>query len=501
MRQEHDSELGRGERIAKRSSREGFAGLRKHRLFASSILLVTGCAPHIVDIQPSINMPATFGSDDPAAASTARVHWRSFIQDPRLAALIDDALANNRDISVAAGRVAEARALYRIQQSPLLPNVVAGAGAARTRTPADLSITGSAITSDQFFSRLSAGWELDFWGKFDALRDAAREQFLATREAHDAVATAIVVDLASRYLLEQEYAERIALAQQSLATREHSLRIMTRRFEVGAGSKLEVTQAATLLDQARTAHAALIQERDLNRNALALLAGMPVRLAEAGLASPTPDAIPVGLPSDLLRFRPDVRSAEMRLKAARANVRAARAAFFPSITLTGAFGAASAELDGLFRTGSESWSFSPAISLPLFDNGRTRANFDLAEARQNVAVADYERTVQAAFRDVSDALVLRRQLLRQVESLQSMVATARERTRLAQLRYDNGRSAYLEVLDAQRDLFDVEQRLVQVRRAYLATGLGLYAALGGNFAAALPDEQLPKMISDTEPRP
>ncbi len=473
----------------------------KRAILAALILSATGCAPNAAYTPPSFNIPATYGSDDFAVPSSVRVHWRAFIQDPHLAALIDDALANNRDIAVAAARVAEARALYRIQQSPLLPNVVAGTGTIRTRTPADLSITGNAITSDQFFSRLSAGWELDFWGKFDALRDAARDQFLATREAHDAVATAIVVDLANRYLLDREYAERIALARQSLATREHSLGIMTRRFEVGAGSKLEVTQAATLLDQARTAHAALIQERDLNRNALSLLAGMPVRLAEASLSSPTPDEIPVGLPSDLLLFRPDVRSAELQIKAARANVRAARAAFFPSITLTGAFGTASAELDGLFRPGSESWSFAPAISLPLFDHGQTRANFDLTEARQNVAIANYERTVQSAFRDVSDALVLRRQLLQQVESLQSMVATARERTRLAQLRYDNGRSAYLEVLDAQRDLFDVEQRLVQVRRAHLATGLGLYAALGGNFAAAVPDKRVPETISDTEPRP
>lgn len=502
MRQVQCGRRGDGQLIGTAPMQAALAGFRKHGLLAALILLTTGCAPHSADIRPSFDIPATFGSDVAPLPSTAGLHWRTFIQDPQLAALIDAALANNRDIAVAAGRVAEARALYRIQQSPLLPNMTGGVGAARVRTPADLSITGSAITSDQFFSRLSAGWELDFWGKYDALRDAAREQFLATREAHDAVATAIVVDLGNRYLLEREYAERIALATQSLATREHSLRIMTRRFEVGSGSKLEVTQAATLLDQARTAHAALIQERDINRNALALLAGMPIRLDEGSLSSPTVAEIPVGLSSDLLQFRPDVRAAELRLKAARANVRAARAAFFPSIALTGAFGTASAELDGLFRTGSESWSFTPAISVPLFDYGRTRGNFDLAEARQNVAVADYERTVQSAFRDVSDALVLRRQLGLQVESLRSMVATARERTRLAQLRYDNGRSAYLEVLDAQRDLFDVEQRLVQVRRAQFATGLGLYAALGGNFAAAIRDERtMPDAIPVKEIKP
>lgn len=484
----------------RKSIRLDLAGMAKRGIMAAMICSVAGCAPNASDSSPSFRIPTAYGSDEAAAPSVARIHWRSFVQDQRLIALIDDALTHNRDIAVAAGRVAEARALYRIQQSPLLPNVVAATGGARSRTPADLSITGRARTSDQFSSQLSAGWELDFWGRLDALRDTAREQFLATREAHDAVVTAMVVDLGNRYLLDQEYAERISLARQSLVTREHSLRIMTRRFDVGAGSKLEVTQAATLLDQARTAHAALVQEQDINRNALALLVGRQVELAEASLTAPTPEEIPAGLTSDLLLFRPDVRAAELRLKAARANVRASRAAFFPSITLTGAFGTASAELDGLFRSGSESWSFSPVISLPVFDNGRTRAGFDLAEARQHVAVADYERTVQSAFRDVSDALVLRRQLAAQVESLQSMVATARDRTRLAQLRYDNGRSAYLEVLDAQRDLFDVEQRLVQLRRAYLATGLRLYAALGGNFATT-PQDATPisDIVSNTEP--
>lgn len=478
------------------------SGLFRRWCIAVLAVSATGCAPNSTTRSPSFGIPATYGTHDPAATSTARLHWRSFIQDARLAALIDEALANSRDIAVAAGRVAEARALYRIQRSPLLPDVVAGAGGARSRTPADLSITGSAVTTDRFYSQLSAGWEIDFWGRFDALRDAAREQFLATREAHDAVATAIIVDLTNRYLLDQEYRERIELAKQSLATREHSLRIMTRRYETGAGSKLEVTQAATLLDQARTAHAALIQERDINLNALLLLVGRRVYLDEGGLASPVPDAIPLGLPSDLLLFRPDVRAAELRLRAARANVRAARAAFFPSITLTGAFGTASAELDGLFRSDSESWTFSPSISLPLFDYGRRRANFDLGEARENIAIAAYERTVQSAFRDVADALILRRQLALQVESMQSMVATAQERTRLSQLRYDNGRSAYLEVLDAQRDLFDVEQRLVQLRRAHLATGVGLYAALGGNFAAPQEGGISPAgAISDMEQNP
>jgi outer membrane protein, multidrug efflux system len=456
---------------------------RKWPIAVATGTLVAGCAPRVMDATVAFDIPTAYALDKADTPSAARLNWSDFIQDQQLASLIDAALAYNRDIGVAAGRVAEARAQYRIQRSPLLPEVTADASAVRARTPAELSVTGTAITSDQFRSQLSSGWELDFWGKYDALRDAARDQFLAMREAHDAVATAVVTDVANRYLLEREYAERLRLAQDSLDTREHTLRIMTRRYETGAGSKLEVTQAATLLEQARTAYAALIQDRDTNRNALALLTGAPIHLGAGELIAPIAGEIPTGVPSDLLLFRPDLRAAELRLRAAHANVRAARAAFFPSITLTGAFGTASAQLEGLFGNGSASWSFAPALSLPLFANGRTRANLDLAEARRNTAIAEYERVVQAAFRDVSDALVLRRQLAEQIYNLEAMLDTVRERARLAELRYENGRSAYLEVLDAQRDLFDVEQRLVQLHRAYLASGVSLYSALGGNFAA------------------
>ena len=414
------------------------------------------------------------------------MQWRDFVTDAELVALIDRALRHNRDIKVAAGRIAEARALYRIQQSPLLPEFDATANGTRSRTPADISVTRTAMTASQFQSHLRAGWEIDLWGKYDSLRDAARDRFLATAEARNAVVTAVVVDVASRYLLEREFAERLALAAESLTTRERALHIMTRRFEVGSGSRLEVTQAATLLAQARTAYAALVQERDINRNALALLAGQPVEIAPAPLSEPNLSTILVGAPSELLLHRPDLRAAELQLSAADADIRAARAAFFPSILLTGAFGTASSQLEGLFRGGSASWNFTPSISMPLFDGGRTRAHHDLAVARRVTAIAEYERSVQRAFRDVSDILVSRRQLASQISGMQTMQEQAQERTRLAERRYETGRSAYLEVLDAQRDLFDTGQRLVQLRRAHLASGIALYAALGGAFAGEQP---------------
>jgi NodT family efflux transporter outer membrane factor (OMF) lipoprotein len=251
-----------------------------------------------------------------------------------------------------------------------------------------------------------------------------------------------------------------------------------------------MTQAQLLLAQAQDALQALEQDRDVNRNALALLVGRPVEIVPGplGLAETGPDiALPPGLPSDLLVNRPDIVAAEYQLRAANADIGAARAAFFPNISLTGAFGTASSDLDGLFGDGSRAWSFTPTIALPLFNAGRLSGNLDLAKARQVEAVASYEKTVQGAFRDVSDALVRRRQLALRIDTARSSLDALRERARLAGLRFDNGRSAYLEVLDAQRDLFDTEQALIQLRRAHLASGIALYAALGGGPAEVVHD--------------
>ena len=238
----------------------------------------------------------------------------------------------------------------------------------------------------------------------------------------------------------------------------------------------------TLWQQATALGADLEQSRAAQAHALALLAGGPLALPPAGArlddAAVMRD-LPAGLPSDLLASRPDIVAAEHRLKAANANIGAARAAFFPSITLTGAYGTASAELDGLFDSGSRAWSFAPKLSLPIFDAGRRSAALDLAETRRDQAVAGYEKAIQSAFRDVSDALSARHWLAEQVEVLRATVAAQGERARLAQLRYDHGASPYLEVLDAQRDLLAAQQKLVQTRRALLSSRVGLYAALGG----------------------
>lgn len=432
-------------------------------------------------------MPSTYGTEAAAGETIGRIGWRDFFRPPELQRLIAEAIANNRDIRIAAARVAEARAAWRIEGASLYPALDAVGTGTRGRTLFNLPQVGAtAIDVEQISAQLSASWEIDFWGRLHNLRDAARWQYLASEESRRAVATGIAAQVANGYLLEREYEERTALARRSIQTREEALRIMRRRYEVGSGSKLDMTQAQTLLAQARTTLQGLEQDRAVNRNALALLVGKPVEIGSGRLSlAEVPEhlVLPPGLPSDLLVNRPDIVAAEHQLRAANANIGAARAAFFPNIKLTGAYGTMSDELGGLFSGGSEAWTFTPTISLPLFNAGRLKGNLDVAKARRDRAVAEYERTVQAAFRDVSDALVRRSQLQHQIETTRELLDAQRESARLAQLRFDNGRSAYLEVLDAQRSLFEAEQALVQLRRAELASIVALYSALGGGFVA------------------
>lgn len=447
---------------------------------ASAVLAACSLAPPYV--RPGLPTPETYPAKPAAQASIVGLGWRQLYSDPDLTGLIEAALANNRDVRVATARMAQARAGVRIEGSGLYPQLAAVAAGTRGRTPADLSITGQATTSAQYQTALSAAWELDLWGRIASQREAALQRYLATEAGRRAVATSLIAQVAGAYLLDREYEERLALARRTLATREDAVRIMRRRYEVGAGSKFDMTQSQLLLGQARTALEGLEGDREVNRNGLQLLVGRPIELAPGGLSlvqAALDQPLPAGLPSDLLTHRPDIAAAEAQLRAANADIGAARAAFFPEISLTGAYGSTSAALDGLFKSGSSAWSFAPALTLPLFTAGRSAGNLDLAEARRTEAVAVYEQTVQQAFRDVSDALTRRRQLAAQIDNTQVVLAALTERARLADLRFGAGRSTYLEVLDAQRDLFETEQALVQLRRARLASGVALYAALGG----------------------
>jgi len=317
------------------------------------------------------------------------------------------------------------------------------------------------------------------------------QNYLASDAAQRAVTLSIITQVAQTYLAIRELDERIALAKQTTDTRAESLRIFTRREQVGSASKLELTEVITLYQQARALVTQLEQDRATQSHALEVLVGAPADVKPAiGLVN---DAelmrqIDAGLPSEQLENRPDIVSAEHQLMAENANIGAARAAFFPRVTLTGFAGTASADLDGLFRGGSGVWSFAPSISIPIFQGGQLRSNLDLAKARRVEAVAQYEKTIQNAFRDVADALSAQRWLAEQVDILQLTQAAQAERRRLAKLRYDNGAATFLEVLDAERDLLVIEQQAVQSRRALLASRVSLYAALGGGTAVASPSE-------------
>jgi multidrug efflux system outer membrane protein len=432
---------------------------------------------------PAVPLRAAYEEQGQAPGiETAALAWPQYFSDPALQGVIALALDHNRDLRVALLHVEEARAAYGIQRSEQLPTVVAQAGVERSRVPADLNPYRVPLMGNTYQVGLGmASWEIDFWGRVHNLNEAALDRFLATEAARRAATVSLIAQVANSYLALRELDERIVLAQQNIASRGETLRIFQRRVEVGATSRLNLTQVQTLLSQAQALGAQLRQARALQVHALELLVGGPVELpsAPARLDGQTVAPLRAGLPSDLLLSRPDVVAAEYQLRAAHANIGAARAAFFPRLSLTASAGTGSAELGGLFDPGSQVWSFSPTLSLPLFDGGRLRNNLNLAEVRRDLAVASYEQAVQAAFRDVADALSAQQGLTEQLDIAQTTLAAQAERARLSQLRYDSGAAAFLEVLDAQRDLLSAEQQLVQVRRALLSSRVGLYAALGG----------------------
>ena len=411
--------------------------------------------------------------------------WRQFFPDQRLQSLIAAALENNRDLRTAVLNIEEARAQYQIARADLLPNLNVTGAAARTRTAASQSQTGQPFISNSYQVGLAVpAYELDFFGRVRNLKDAALATYLSTEEAQKSAQISLVAQVAQAYLTERSYAEQLLLAEQTLQSRQANIELAQKRFDVGAASALDLRLSQTLVESARVAKTQLERQRAQAENALTLLVGKKVAdLPPAQLLSDEKIVtdIPAGLPSDLLTNRPDIRSAEQSLMAANANIGAARAAFFPRISLTGSFGSASSTLGGLFESGSGAWSFGPSLSLPIFDFGRNSANLDLAEVRKNKAVVTYEKTIQTAFREVADALVARGSLDDQVQAQEAFLNAQQERLKLTDLRFKNGISSSLDQLDAQRDLFSAQQALIQARQLRLNNAIDLYKALGGGL--------------------
>jgi len=458
-------------------------------MFKPSILalgaLLAGCS-----LAPDYQRPeAPVAAQWPQSAQADGVRkagaleWHSYFPDPRLQGLIAAALDHNRDMRIAVARVEEARAQFGIVRADRFPSVDAAASGTSARTPGDLSASGSAVTSHRYDVGLSMlSFELDFWGRVKNLNQAALASYLASEEAQRSLRLSLIADVANAYLTLLEMEERTALVRETLKTREETRMMVGRRRDVGLAGDLDFLAADGALEAARADLASLERQRAAAANALELLVGQQSVGLPAGRTLSAQGIIPdlaASLPAEVLLTRPDVLAAEQSLIAANANIGAARAAFLPRISLTAGLGTASSALSGLFTSGSGAWNFQPVLRLPLFDAGRAAAGTDLAEARKVIAVAQYEKTIQQAFREVADLLAARTYLAGQLQAQQAAEKAQAERLRLADARYKAGISSYLEVLDAQRESYSAQQGTVQTRRAWLSAAAQLYKALGG----------------------
>ena len=467
--------------------------MRKPATLIVLVALAGGCRLAPRHVRPELPTPPQFlTATDTDVASGARatdIGWREFFRDPRLNALIAAALVHNRDLAVSVAQIEDARGFYRIQNADRFPTAGVNAGATRTRSSAAASgIPGAtSATLDRYSIGVGVpAFELDFWGRVRNLSEAARSQYLATVHAQRAFRLSLIQDVASTYLSTVEAGEEIRIAEAAVQSRREGVRIAKVRLDAGITSALDFHQAETLLTQAEATLASLHLFQARQNNLLFVLVGGPIpdSLPGALPLSQQVDsvALAAGLPSELLLARPDIIAAEERLRASEANVGAARAAFFPSISLTGTLGYASTALDNLVGPDGLTWSFGPALSLPIFNRGRLRGNSTVAHARENIAVADYERTIQVAFQEVSNALAGRRYLAEQVAAQERGTLAQRQIAALATTRYREGVVGYIEVLDAERNLFAAEQALLQLRRAETDNLVALYIALGGGVA-------------------
>lgn len=459
----------------------------------AATLLMAGCSFIPTYERPAAPVPAAYRSAPQAAAdggaqAPATLPWQEYFTDARLRQLITLALANNRDLQVAVLNIEQARAQYSIRRADQFPTINGGMTASR----APDTVKGGYANAYSVGLQTTA-WELDFFGRVGSLKQQALAQYLATEEGMRAAQVSLVASVANAWYTLLADEELLAISRRTLETREASVALTKLRFDSGATSELDYRQAVSLTEAARATLAQQQRQRALDTNALTLLLGqsLPPEI-DAGLArtrldqAPGLAPLPAGLPSDLLTQRPDIRQAEQLLIGANANIGAARANFFPRIALTAQVGTASKELSGLFKSGSWAFSLAPSALLPVFDAGRNSATLDAAQVGRQIAVAQYEKAIQTAFREVSDALDSQATLQEQDRAQRAQLEAETVRLKLADLRYANGVSSYLDLLDAQRTLFALEQSVVQVRLARLQNQLLLYKALGGGVNAPTP---------------
>jgi outer membrane protein, multidrug efflux system len=474
----------------------------KHSLIAAAVaLFAAGCTMAPKYERPAAPVDQTFptggvydrqpdaaSSVSPNASTQAKpavdIGWRDFFVDARLQQIVAIALKNNRDLRVSMLNVAAARSQYQITRAELMPTLDAVGSQSKQRTPKDLSLFNQTI-SNQYSVGVNASWEIDFFGRIQSLKDQALEQYFALAETRKAAEISLVSQVADQYLTMLSDDDQLTVTRNTLKTADESYRITKLQFDNGVGTELDVRQSQGIQQQAAANLQSQLRLRAQAENALVLLIGEPLPAdLPPGLPLDSQNLltdIPAGLPSDLLVRRPDIVSAEHSLLAANANIGAARAAFFPKISLTGSFGTLAPSLGTLFKPGSAAWSFAPQISIPIFEGGTNLANLDLAQIQKRIEIANYEKAIQTAFREVADGLAARGTYDEQIKALELFVKSQARSLELSDMRYRNGVDNYLAVLTAQTNLYTAQQLLITARLNRATNLVDLYRELGGGW--------------------
>tara|TARA_R110000850_G_scaffold275936_1_gene416332 strand:- start:23822 stop:25372 length:1551 start_codon:yes stop_codon:yes gene_type:complete len=484
--------------------------IRRMGTFALLISVLTGCSLEPAYVRPKLGVEGLKLSESldlvaveeiEAGSSSlsdamAETHWRVFLTDTTLRSLVETAIANNRDLRVAALNIERTQAQYRIRRSELLPNILADGVEQVQKYPSGVSAisgqssgTGSGSVSRGFSAGLGlTAFELDLFGRIRSLEHAALEQYFSSIEAHRSVQISLIAEVANAYLALRSDQALLQLAADTLESRQSSHQLIQRSNEYGVSDDLDLSQAQQAIHTAEADVARYQRRIAQDRNALRLLVAtsLPEQLDETAESEGKAmlEDLPAGLSSEVLTRRPDVLAAEHELIARNASIGAARAAFFPTISLTARYGTASRELGGLFESGSEAWTFAPRISLPIFAAGANKANLDVAKIDRDISVASYQKTVQTAFREVSDALAARGTLDAQLEAEESLVKAAQTSYELSKLRFDFGVDNYLVVLDSQRTYYGAQKDVISTRLARQQNLVTLYKALGGGWGEA-----------------
>lgn len=467
--------------------------MRKLALAIALPLALTACtmapryerpAPPVADAWPR---GPSYAANQQGETAVADIPWREFIKDAKMRQVIEQALANNRDLRITLANIQSARAQYRIQRSDLFPKINGDVSGNRSKSVNSFSETGGAVESETYTASVGlSAFEIDLFGRVRSLSNAALENYLATEEAGRATRISLIAETASAYLTLAADTSQHLLSQRTVDSAQRSMEVTRKRLEAGVASRLDVRQAETIYQQARADLASTTALIAQDRNALELLAGS--RVPDALMPSELPADhdwladVPAGLSSSVLLDRPDVLQAEHQLKSANANIGAARAAFFPSLSLTASTGLASTELSNLFSDGASIWSVGSGLVLPIFNGGANVANLAYANAQRDLFVSQYELAIQTAFREVADALAIRGTIQEQLDAQRALVDAAADSYQLAEARYTKGVDSFLDTLDAQRTLYNAEKSLVSARLTESDNVVRLYRVLGGGLA-------------------